>query len=387
MTMRPLWNAAPDWSSSVTETLSWKTDVLTSPSGAEQRIARRRTPRRTFEFTVELSGAERRAFENLLWHAGAGEWDLPVFPDVATLRAPLVAGDTFIPVDTAGRDFIAGDNVLIQDYDGTRETARISAVKGDGLTVSELVLQWSPGAEVYPLRPAVLTDPPARTRQTGELARWQVRFRIAASNPVLADAGPVFWRGHPVLTAEPDRTDDLTGEYERMIAELDNMTGIVHRTDTAGRAFAVQGFAWLEAGRVAQTRLRALFYFLRGRQRPLWVPGDAIDFIPVSTSGNELQTRTADYSASGIANGRRDLCIRLADGSQIYRRIVSAVSLNNGERLTLNDELPPVEQITDISFMTLCRLNSDEIQWQHITDADGLASVSVNFRGVRDELE
>lgn len=385
--MRPLWNAAPDWSSSVTETLSWKTDVLTSPTGAEQRIARRMTPRRTFEFTIELSGKERRAFENLLWHAGAGEWDLPVFPDVATLRASLAAGDSFIPVDTAGRDFIAGDNVLIQGYDGTRETARISAVNGDGLTVSELVLQWSPGAEVYPLRPAVLTDPPARTRQTGELTRWQVRFRIAASNPVLADAGPVLWRGHPVLTAEPDRTDDLTGEYERMIAELDNMTGIPHRTDTAGRAFTVQGFAWLEAGRVAQARLRSLFYFLRGRQRPLWVPGDAIDFIPVSTSGYELQTRTSDYSASGVANGRRDLCIRLADGSQIYRRIVSAVTLNNGERLTLNDELPPVEQITDVSFISLCRLNSDEIQWQHITDADGLASVSVNFRGVRDELE
>lgn len=385
--MRPIWNAAPDWSAAVTETLSWQTDVLTSPTGAEQRIARRMTPRRLFEFTVELTGTERRAFENLLWLAGGSVWDLPVFPDVATLQTPVTASATFIPVETAGRDFIAGDNVLIQSLDGEHETPVITGVQADGLTISELSRSWSPGANVYPLRPAFLTDPPARSRQTGELARWQVRFQITASNPAPADAGTVFWRGHPVLTVPPDRTDDLTGEYERMIVELDNLTGIPYRTDTAGRAFSVQGFAWLEAGRVAQARLRALLWYLRGRQRPLWVPGDAIDFVPVSTSGNELLTRTASYSLYGVTNGRRDLCIRLAGGSQIYRRIMSAAVQGNNELLTLNDDLPDAGQITDISFMTLCRLNSDEITWEHITDADGLASVSVNFRGVRDELE
>lgn len=385
--MRPLWTAAPDWSASVTETLSWKTDVLTSPTGAEQRIARRITPRRTFEFTVELEGSERRAFENLLWQAGASEWDLPVFPDVTTLTQPVSAGARFIPVDTTGRDFVVGNNILIAGWDGEVETAEITAVIKSGVSVSALSMDWLPGVAVYPLRPAVLTDPPSRQRQTGDLTRWQTRFRISASNPAQADTSLTRWRGYPVLTVEPDRTDDLSGEFERFIAELDNNTGIPYLSDTAGRAFSVQGFAWLEAGRTAQTELRALFYYLRGRQRPVWVPGDAVDFVPVSVSGSELQTRTAGYSAYGVPNGRRDLCIRLTDGTQAYRRIITATEQGYGELLTLNDVLPSVEQITDISFMTLCRLNSDDITWEHITDADGLASVSVNFRGVRDELE
>ncbi|MEZ3140800.1 hypothetical protein ACBQ88_17170 [Citrobacter braakii] len=385
--MRALWNFIPDWTSAVTEILSWKTDVLTSPTGAEQRIARRITPRRTFEFTVELSGDERRIFENMLYQAGGSEWDFPIFPDVLTLQHSLSAGAVFIPAETNGRDFVTGDSVLIMDWNGKTETAIINSIYDDGLKVSALKYAWLSGCAVFPLRPAVLTDPPARLRQTDELARWQTRFRIAAHTPALADAGITRWRGHPVLTTDPDRTNDLTGEYARIMSELDNQTGIPYRMDSAGRAFNVQSFTWYAAGRTEQTTLRRLFYYLRGRQRPVWVPGDVSDFIPVNTSGNKLETLITDYSAYGVMNGRRDLYIRLTDGSTMYRRIVSARTANKTELLTLNDVLPPAEQILNISFMTLSRLVDDDVTFEHITDSDGLASVTVNFKGVRDELE
>ena len=54
-----LWQVEPDWTNGITETLEWKTDILQSYSGAEQRIARRLSPRRTFEFTILINGNER----------------------------------------------------------------------------------------------------------------------------------------------------------------------------------------------------------------------------------------------------------------------------------------------------------------------------------------
>jgi hypothetical protein len=50
----------------VTETLEWKTDVLQSPTGAEQRISRRLSPRRTFEFTTLVHDTGRQRFEYAL---------------------------------------------------------------------------------------------------------------------------------------------------------------------------------------------------------------------------------------------------------------------------------------------------------------------------------
>lgn len=388
--VRPVWSSEPDWSDGVTETLSWKTDVLTSPSGAEQRIARRLSPRRTFEFSAYAAGADRRALENLLYLAGGTEWDLPIFPDVAVLSSVLPAGAVFIPVDTAGRDFIAGDNVLIKSGFGVladSETTVINEVQANGLAVNATARAWAAGALVYPLRPAVLTDTPQLTRHTDDHTSAEIRFRLAAHNPVNADAGAVVWSGHPVLTLEPDWAEDVTGEYQRLLVELDNETSIPHRTDTASRAFTVQALTWSAAGREVQARQRSLLYYLRGRQRAIWVPGSTTDFAPLAVSGSTLITERAGYSDYGVLSGRRDLCLRLRDGSRVYRRIVSAGLAGAGERLDLDDVAPPVEQIAQISFMTLCRLNSDEVSWQHTTDASGCASVAVTFRGVRDELE
>ncbi|MGU9776197.1 hypothetical protein ACV3J7_07315 [Salmonella enterica] len=387
---RPIWSVEPDWSEDVTESLSWKTDVLTSPSGAEQRIARRLSPRRTFEFTAFAAGAGRRALENLLYVAGATEWDLPVFPDVAILSVSLAAGATFIPVETVGRDFIAGDRVLIKSGFGAlaaSESPTVITVQAAGLVISATATAWPAGSLVYPLRPAVLTDPPQLKRHTDNHSSAECRFRLAAHNPTTANAGAVSWRGHPVLVLEPDWAEDVTGEYERLLAELDNQTGIPSRTDTAGRAFAVQSLSWSAAGRAVQSGIRSLLYYLRGRQRAVWVPGSTTDFIPLAASGNALTVERAGFCEYGVNPGRRDLCLRLADGSRVYRRILSAALITGGERLELDDVAPQVAQIVQISFMTLSRLNSDDVTWKHITDASGCASVAVIFRGVRDELE
>ncbi|HBY9743361.1 TPA: hypothetical protein MJA57_27505, partial [Klebsiella pneumoniae] len=114
MAVRLPWLMEPDWAEGVSETLSWKTDVLISPSGAEQRIARRLSPRRLYEFTVLAGNADARALETQLFHAGGVTWDMPVFPDVAVLATPVTAGSQVIAVPTAGRDFVVGDNLLLK---------------------------------------------------------------------------------------------------------------------------------------------------------------------------------------------------------------------------------------------------------------------------------
>jgi hypothetical protein len=217
--------------------------------------------------------------------------------------------------------------------------------------------------------------------------RLQLRFRLAAHNPFAPAMNAAIYRGHPVLEQDADWVDDLTAEYQRQLLELDNEVGIPYRTDTAGRAFIMQQHVWSEIGRQAQARLRGQLYYLRGRQRAIWVASQAQDFIPVRTVGNALVVAVAGFSEFGVVPGRRDLRLQLVDGSRVYRRILTATRLGDYELLSLDGEVPPADSISQVSLMALCRQNTDDITWEHTTDADGFAQVSTTFRGLRDELE
>lgn len=390
------WLVEPNWQEGVTETLEWKTDVLPSPTGAEQRIARRLSPRRTFEFSILVGNNDRQRFENALFIAGAAEWAMPVFADVAVLGVDHPAGATHITVPTVGRDFTVGGSVLLMS--GLGLSADVGLVLVTGISVSAITLAtplpvtWPAGSCVYPMRPAVLTDPPALTRYTGNLSSAQIRFRVTEhnANSDNVQALPTY-RNHPVLEPTSDWSEQVTGQYLRMLQELDNGSGVPVRTDTARRAFLMMNHHWVSVGREQQAALRRLFYYLRGRQRAIWVSSGCNDFTPVSGLENGvIHVEYAAFAELGVVNGRCDLRIHLVDGSSLYRRIIGVAVVSYAvERLVLDGDHITValEQIVSISYLTLCRQESDSVAWQHITDADGLATISTTFRGIRDELE
>ncbi|MBQ0604532.1 hypothetical protein J7S78_32765, partial [Klebsiella oxytoca] len=160
--------------------------------------------------------------------------------------------------------------------------------------------------------------------------------------------------------------------------------------DTAGRPFWRQTHSWFTANRPAQTSLRQLLWYLRGRQRPIWIPGQTLDFSPTgAVNGNVLTVSDAGFTELGIRPGRRDICILLADGTRYYRRITAASLVAGAERLVLDGDAISAgqHQIVSISLMTLARQDADSVSWEHVTDADGVARVATTFTGVRDELE
>ncbi|MBK5072578.1 phage tail protein [Budviciaceae bacterium CWB-B4] len=389
------WLAAPNWAEGITETLEWKTSILQSSSGAEQRVARRLSPRRSYELSVITAGNDRAAFENALARAGGMTWTIPAWPDIAELAVTCPVGSLIIPVITTGRNFTAGGKLLIQSAQGwlsRYEVADIRLVMSDRLVLaSGTAQQWSAGTLIYPAYQAFLTNPPAISRKTDALMSARVRFQVMGANDYPAVNNLPLYRSHPILEHDPDWSDELTAEYNRMMLELDNGTGIPFRTDTAQRAFTVQQHVWVAAGRYVQGALRSLFWYLRGSQRSLWIRSQSNDLEPISPlNGNILDVQFVGLSDFGLMPGRQDIAIRLADGAYLYRRITAVNRRTSiSDRLIL-DGAPvqvPLSHIVSISFMSLCRQNSDSVDWEHQTDADGVATISTTFRGVRDELE
>ena len=193
----PVWPFEPNWTSSVNENLEWKTDVLQSPSGSEQRRSLRLLPRRILDFTVAAEGAERTLLDNMLNAFSAQEWYLPIWYDV---RLTTAAGtSTFIPCRTEGLSvgeavFIAGDTVY--DY----QITAITAISGTGITVSPaLVRPPAVGSRVFPMRTGRLVEEPSQSAITDTVTTADPQFLITETPQAIAppprDAGPLILNG------------------------------------------------------------------------------------------------------------------------------------------------------------------------------------------------
>lgn len=389
-----LWQVEPDWTNGITETLEWKTDILQSYSGAEQRIARRLSPRRTFEFSILINGNERARFENKLAYVGGNSWYFPIFTDVTHLETDVDLNTTVLPCSTTGRDFVIGNKVLIKSEINNINRAAlldVADVNENSITlINPLKSRFNAGACIYPVRLAVLTDVPELTRYNDDLLSAQIRFRIGEHNAFSNDISHLpIYRNFPVLTMHPDWAESLKGRYERFLIELDNGSSIPTRLDTAKLPFWVQEFRWFVTDRTEQMLLRKLFYYLTGSQKCIWVSTQISDFNIIAVNGQILDIENVGFYEIGLMPGRKDVVITLCNGDVLYRRIETVAAVSDEiERLLLNDSINVnTEDILSVSFLTLCRLDSDSVSWEHVTDADGLANITCSFRGIRDELE
>lgn len=385
---------APDWGEGVRERLSWLTSLLRSPSGVEQRRALRLAPRRSFAAPFVLEGTERQAFDLALWGWGVRVWALPVWHDVQLLAAPVAAGASAIPCATTGREFMDGGLALLRGKDAlVTEVVEVESVSGAGIALRRpAVGDWPAGTRLYPVLPARLSEPPALTRVHDQATRAEVTFLVTEPVDVTPAAPAATYRGYPVLAVRPDETDDLTLAMQRLQQVVDNGTGRQAVTDTAGQAFTMQGYRWALGTRAEHTVFRALMHYLQGRFQALWLPTFAADLTLLATvapADAGITVANVGYSRfAGSVPGRRDIRIELRNGSVYHRRITGATDAGATEVLALSPLGAAINpgDVARISYMALCRLDQDDIELLHETDADGITTCSAVFRSVRDEL-
>ena len=388
------WSFMPDWSEDVTENLEWLTRVHQSVTAAEQRIARRLSPRRTFEFKVSFSEVERQLFESALYGYGSRVWSLPIFTDCARLLQPVQQGAVELPINTVGYDFAVGGRAILMTG-SNKEMVEITALEPNKITVKRPIVGNYDRAftTVYPLRSAVLTDMPQVRRLSDNVSTAQIRLQLHEHNAWSDDVSHLpTYRNHPVLEPTSEWSEDITAQYARLIKTLDNETGLPYYLDTANKAMQITAHRFVASGREEQRKLRNLFYHLRGRQHAIWVATSSTDVTPVGDIvGKTLDIAYINYTgALQKQTGRQDVRIECSGGRIFYRRIVSSAVINSAtERLAFDGDTLNIKQaeILKISYLTLSRLESDTVSWVHHTDADGAATVTVSFRGLRDELE
>ena len=387
------WTVPPDWTRPVRERLAWMTDVQKSSQlTVRKRALRPDVPRRGFAFEVGAWDVERDLIDACAFDMGGRLWALPIWPDVQVLRQGVGVGSDAIACRTAGFDFAPGGLAMLWLGPRQWELVDVEAVLANGLALADVTAEaWPPGARLYPVRNARLATPPVERRRNDPLPRrestWQLQFDIDEACTWPAAAWSTMYRGFPVLDAGDD-APIASSEYSReLLVEDGDGTGPTDVVDLAGLSTRLQDLRVVLDGRVEQAQFRGVLYALQGRYRTVWLPSGAPDLQLVTPpAGNTLTMAWAGVRVFGrLQSNRRDICIRLHDGTRLYRRVQSVVEGPSTEVFTVDEAVPAIapSKVHSISWMSAAQLASDTIEIDHITDADGTARAALRFETVR----
>lgn len=397
----PTWPFEPNWASGVSESLEWLTDVLTSPTGSEQRRSLRLSPRRSFEFNILAVEDARSIFDNMLVTYGASDWHLPVWHEANFLDLSANTGATVLHcADAITSEFATGSIGMLVDADAfTFELIEIGLVTETGVTITDaLVSPWSRGARLYPVCRGRLTDQPRLSHRNDVVSSAEVRFQVVEPGAQEEPAYPApsswltdVYRGFVVLHKSPDHRAAVDFDFDRVLVELDNRTSVPRQADQAGRPFPMQKYAWVMEGRAEQKAFRGVLKTLRGRAKPIWVPTFMRDFDlmqPIVAGNSTILVGRAGFALSGGPRwDRQDIMIE-TDTQRIYRRITNvAVDGSGREILVLDQPIAvnlKVNQVMRICFMALSRLNHDQVEFDHTTDSNGTSTAQLTFRSAPD---
>ena len=372
------------------EMLEFRTTVLTSINGKEQRICERKNPRQSFEMTILLEDVRlRRQLQSLLFGWQPGVFGVPVWFEARPLAVNATAGDTVIQVDTLYGDFRDGSLAIIWSDEVTFDALEVASHTDTSITFSSPLTQDFDAntSLVMPLRTAITDSSVAVQRKLVNLEAATLLFRVLDNDANLADTTAFPSYAGKVLLNEPNMVngETLPAGFERQLVRLDNGSAAIAQFSdwTAPNLITEKGFLCTTPQR--RWEIRQLLHALRGSQVTFYLPTFYHDMVVANdlSSGSDLMDiENIDYTRYINAQSPGNvLLVELNDGTQLYKTILSSEVIDvNTERLTLSTVWASTIFAVDVarvSYLRLARISGNSVTFEHRNTGESMVFVPV----------
>lgn len=381
-----VWPFSPNWSSPVNEVLEWKTDILRSFNGAEQRRALRIVPRRSFEYGMWVKNEFSSMLEAYLWGWQHKYFGLPVWTDMGKLTSDVSIGQMALPVITSNLGFRNHDSAILYADPKNYEVVEIDVVSPTNVTIkSPIAGGWPAGTKVYPLILSHLGTSVQTSRRTSRVIEiGNIIFDTSgdtAYDHLPSGVAQTIYDGYEVVTHRPNWKDAISNEFSRLFDTVDSGVGPIAYYPHEATSRIVRPVSWLLKNRSEIMDFRRLLGRLRGQAKTVWLPSWHDDFEIAGTNHNMehvLVVKGIWFKAFVDLDPSRDrLMVTLPNGNVVYRRIIS-VNPNYNEdttQLQLDSSLGTTVTVNDntrVRLLMRCRLATDKvvIPWRTTEVAD-----------------
>ncbi|MQT93063.1 hypothetical protein [Pseudomonas helleri] len=375
-----------DWSTQPEMSIQYLTEVIESFDGTEQRIALRDTPRSSLSYMYSMTDEQQYQFDNKL-STSSGSMLVPLWPLQCRLSRGIWAGDARMNLTELSAHLASSETILISETD-RHEVLSVESVDGLAVTVSSLAKNdFSESAIVVPLRIAYPADESNSTSLLRGFDQHTITFDLDETQ--IQKPAPVddFERlnARPIFPFRPDRSKDVTTQYNRRREMLDPLIGARSIYDRARGTVKVLGQTFTFFSEAERQRFEDFAELMTGAQGEFYIegPGEAFELsedIVVPTY--KIRIKNSGYTNFANSNSLAPIAaIKLYDGTTIYRAILSATGNPDGTETITTKESTTNLKISDIETIVplyLARFDSDE--FRYIFDTNEVSTITKNIR-------
>ena len=351
--------------SRVKETLVWKTDVLNSYNGTEQRVRQRLSPRQQLAVEVYVNRDERRHIENLMYGWRQRIWAIPMWIEARYADSPLDEGDMTIDVSTLYGDFRTEHLAVIWESPRKYDVFQIASMDDVSITLDRGVNDDYANPIIMPVRSARMMRDPKRltTGYDGDVSAIfevtdNIRFKPGAADDTFN--GVDLWFEEPLMPTDEGVEDHIINRMDLIDYEIGTISLIAPWTNTRIR----RRFDQIKEGLEEIWNFRQWLHRRSGRLVPFYMPTyeNNFEILTEGTLTDVIEIRNDGFVSQSSA--RTHIIFFLKNGSWIIKTIIGSASNPSGtDSITLDSELNvSVDNIDIVSFLGLKRLQSDRVE-------------------------
>ena len=264
----------PNWSNPVGVEYTFRTGVLTSRDGTEQRYAERLRPRIALTYTTAMTQALISRHHADMVGNQAALWSVRAEWAWVKLTADAVAPTNEIVVDSVPDWMVAGQAIILETA-GNEDWYEISSIDGSTITLGEVsTIDYPTGTKVYLAywsRAAAQSD---FTALTNHLWQGSIRYEVNPGEGEPVDSIPpafVFGYSRMFLKKPNWRTGPkITFLQERDI--FDPGVGLIDVNAPWAANVTKLQYAFTGLSREDSDELVTFFNYMKGRRGTFWVP-------------------------------------------------------------------------------------------------------------------
>lgn len=366
----------------VKETWEWKTDVLESYDGTEQRISLRgEAPR----YMVDLSLLATEDTDlNTTWQrliASRSQAWVPEYHRFVETTTDAALGANRLYFDPDQTDIRVGEYLAIRG-DGVY---LVTTAHSDGASISPNLAKAAPAKSIVaPVDILILDNQPSVSRgRSNTVGKFSLRGRYNRARATLTRPGIsetlTIWNDIPVLDVRPlanEEVSDIVIEDNIIIDNDIGLVSIINKWNQAktktSKSFLVNRYenSCSNEGVRSQDFWREFLSYCRGSAKKIWLPTYRDDLICVENpdnGGDSILVEGFVYAQTLFFDQDTYIYLEIETEQGTHRCVVTSVgSVGNNTQCNFVPALPSgYVDVTRISFLLPSRLEGDSIEWQH----------------------
>lgn len=349
------------------EALEWLTDVIDSYN-TEQRICLRNIPRCSLNHRFLLDERQFSKAKGLLAAWGEKSYLLPLWLDMCLVEK-IETGATFIPINTAGKDFRKNNFAVIWADDVANEAIEIIDISATGIYLKDAIKNNWENVFVMPTLAVEAFEGATFQRGANSVIEANINFTTSKMEELKAIDPPLEYLGFEVYFNRSVLLNDTSEKLRKQLDIFDNGLGVVEAVLNKAWAHNVQTLGIQTQSRAKIYDLKKWLHSRKGKLKPFWMPSWNKDIIltrPYFNLQNGFYVQNISYY---LGSETKHILIKLYNGDVYFRKITGGGKQDEAEELLLLDTPLPydftIKDVDIICFIDLVRFNSDNIILNH----------------------